>query len=111
MSLLHETRRGRDTTHSLVITEIDAEQGEWDMEITHGHDCDLVEHEGIGGAFSDFDCPTGRHVNWSGFEDFPRPEELGAGEHRFHLWWSGPDYLGEYDGGIEIEPEPQEGAA
>lgn len=95
---------GRDRTHILIVTEIDAEEGDWLMEIEHLPDCpEVVEYDTPFGHVVRHDCPTGRNIAWAGFEDFERPDVIGAGRHPFHLWWSGPDYLGEYDGGIEME--------
>jgi hypothetical protein len=94
----------RDAPHIRIVECLG--DGEWDMYVQHPDSCPTVllaaGHDGFPPDLTAHDCMTAHSIDAIGFDDFPDPEELGEGEHHFQTWASGPDYLGEYDGGVTM---------
>ena len=66
---------------------------EVEHDIEHPAECDALKYGEL--------CALDREISDGGFEYSGIPEE--AGTYTVSYWSSGPDYLGEYDGGLTVE--------
>lgn len=83
---------GRDHTpwHTLTVAAIPLGDDEHDYDLTFDHpqECAEIDH-----CWAESDAR----------EWFDMYDELHAtGTYRVRTWYSGPDYEGDYDGGIEV---------
>lgn len=97
--------------HTLFIEDNRYEEdGEIDWYIEHTSDC--TSEKIASGMFDDlevfeevFTCGVQHEVDNIGLEGLDGWQKLKPGEYKIVSWHTGPDYLGEYDGGLKFWDE------
>lgn len=96
----------RDAVHTLVVTaeNEDDDRSNWNIEIIHPDTCKTETwiDDLTGNSYTVYTCPTEHSWEMGEFDPSIYNHEITLGTHRVQVWWTGPDYHGECDGGWDF---------